>query len=125
MSIINSEVKPFKATAFHNGKFVEVSDADLRAAWRRELLPRATVLTPNRCEALALLGLAEDDPTPAPQLAEEEQHGNGQHRSGQETEQLDIDLIQVQRRVHDHVDGAVSGKRVESSPAEAAIRAEP
>jgi peroxiredoxin (alkyl hydroperoxide reductase subunit C) len=33
MSIINSEVKPFKATAFHNGKFVEVSDADLRGKW--------------------------------------------------------------------------------------------
>ncbi len=26
-SLINTEVKPFKATAFHNGKFVEVTDA--------------------------------------------------------------------------------------------------
>ncbi|WP_018605487.1 alkyl hydroperoxide reductase subunit C [Uliginosibacterium gangwonense] len=33
MSIINSEVKPFKATAFHAGKFIEVSDADLRGKW--------------------------------------------------------------------------------------------
>jgi NADH-dependent peroxiredoxin subunit C len=33
MSIINTEVKPFKATAFHDGKFVEVSDADLRGKW--------------------------------------------------------------------------------------------
>lgn len=33
MSIINSEVKPFKATAYHAGKFIEVSDADLRGKW--------------------------------------------------------------------------------------------
>ncbi|RNF84150.1 alkyl hydroperoxide reductase subunit C [Montanilutibacter psychrotolerans] len=33
MSLINSDVKPFKATAFHNGKFVEVSDADLKNKW--------------------------------------------------------------------------------------------
>ena len=33
MSIINTAVKPFKATAFHNGKFVEVSDADLKGKW--------------------------------------------------------------------------------------------
>lgn len=33
MSIINSTVKPFKATAFHNGNFVEVSDADLKGKW--------------------------------------------------------------------------------------------
>ena len=33
MSIINSTVKPFKATAFHNGKFVPVSDVDLKGKW--------------------------------------------------------------------------------------------
>lgn len=33
MSLINTEVKPFKATAFHNGKFIEVTDADLRGKW--------------------------------------------------------------------------------------------
>lgn len=33
MSTINSEVKPFKAQAFHNGKFVEVTDANLRGKW--------------------------------------------------------------------------------------------
>lgn len=33
MSLINTEVKPFTATAFHNGSFVEVSDADLRGSW--------------------------------------------------------------------------------------------
>ena len=33
MSLINTEVKPFKATAFHNGQFVPVSDADLKGKW--------------------------------------------------------------------------------------------
>ena len=33
MSLINTEVKPFQATAFHNGAFVPVSDADLRGTW--------------------------------------------------------------------------------------------
>lgn len=33
MSLINTEIKPFQATAFHNGKFVPVSDADLKGKW--------------------------------------------------------------------------------------------
>ena len=33
MSLINTEVKPFKATAFHNGKFVPVSNEDLKGKW--------------------------------------------------------------------------------------------
>jgi len=33
MSLINTEIKPFKATAFHGGKFVEVSDAGIRGKW--------------------------------------------------------------------------------------------
>ena len=33
MSLINTEVKPFKATAFHNGKFVDVTEADLKGKW--------------------------------------------------------------------------------------------
>ena len=32
-SLINTEVKPFKATAFHNGKFVAVTEADLKGKW--------------------------------------------------------------------------------------------
>ena len=32
-SLINTEVLPFHATAFHNGQFVQVSDADLRGKW--------------------------------------------------------------------------------------------
>ncbi len=33
MSLINTEVKPFTAQAFHNGQFVEVSEADLKGKW--------------------------------------------------------------------------------------------
>ena len=33
MSLINTEIKPFTATAFHNGEFVDVSDADLKGKW--------------------------------------------------------------------------------------------
>lgn len=33
MSLINSTIKPFKATAYHNGKFVPVTDADLKGKW--------------------------------------------------------------------------------------------
>ena len=33
MSIINSKIKPFKATAYHNGKFVPVSSDDLTGKW--------------------------------------------------------------------------------------------
>ena len=33
MSIINTPVQPFKAQAFHNGKFVEVSDESIKGRW--------------------------------------------------------------------------------------------
>jgi peroxiredoxin (alkyl hydroperoxide reductase subunit C) len=33
MSIINTEVQPFKAQAFHNGKFVEITEATLKGKW--------------------------------------------------------------------------------------------
>jgi len=32
-SLINTEIKPFKSTAFHNGQFVPVSDANLKGKW--------------------------------------------------------------------------------------------
>lgn len=32
-SLINTEIKPFKATAFHNGKFLPVTEADLKGKW--------------------------------------------------------------------------------------------
>lgn len=33
MSLLNTEIKPFATTAFHNGKYVDVSDADVRGKW--------------------------------------------------------------------------------------------
>ena len=33
MSLINTVIKPFKATAYHNGKFVEVTDQTLKGRW--------------------------------------------------------------------------------------------
>lgn len=33
MSLIGTEVKPFTAQAYHNGKFVEVTEADLKGKW--------------------------------------------------------------------------------------------
>jgi peroxiredoxin len=33
MSLVNTEIQPFTATAFHNGEFVTVSDADLKGKW--------------------------------------------------------------------------------------------
>jgi len=33
MSRIGTVVKPFKANAYHNGKFIEVSDADFKGKW--------------------------------------------------------------------------------------------
>ncbi|TDR73088.1 alkyl hydroperoxide reductase subunit C [Paludibacterium purpuratum] len=32
-SLINTEIKPFNTTAFHNGNFAPVSDADLKGKW--------------------------------------------------------------------------------------------
>jgi len=33
MSLINTAVQPFKAQAFHNGKFVEITEANLKGKW--------------------------------------------------------------------------------------------
>ncbi|WP_116995402.1 alkyl hydroperoxide reductase subunit C [Desertimonas flava] len=33
MSLINTDVKPFTATAYHNGEFVTVSEVDLHGKW--------------------------------------------------------------------------------------------
>ncbi|RFA29156.1 peroxiredoxin [Alkalilimnicola ehrlichii] len=32
-TLINTTIKPFKSTAFHNGEFVEVTDADVKGKW--------------------------------------------------------------------------------------------
>ncbi len=33
MSLINTEIKPFSATAYHDGSFVPVSEGDLKGKW--------------------------------------------------------------------------------------------
>jgi peroxiredoxin (alkyl hydroperoxide reductase subunit C) len=33
MSLINTEIKPFKAQAYHNGKFTEVTEASVKGKW--------------------------------------------------------------------------------------------
>ncbi len=33
MSLINTEIKPFQATAYQNGQFIGISDADLKGKW--------------------------------------------------------------------------------------------
>ena len=33
MTLVNTEILPFSATAYHQGKFVPVTDADLRGKW--------------------------------------------------------------------------------------------
>jgi peroxiredoxin (alkyl hydroperoxide reductase subunit C) len=33
MTLVNTEIKPFSTTAFHNGEFVPVTDADLKGKW--------------------------------------------------------------------------------------------
>jgi len=55
MSLINSSVKPFKATAFHNGKFIDVSDASFKGKWSVVMFYPAdfTFVCPTELEDLA------------------------------------------------------------------------
>ena len=55
MSLINTEVQPFKATAFHQGKFVEVTDASLKGQWSVVVFYPAdfTFVCPTELEDLA------------------------------------------------------------------------
>ena len=55
MSLINTEVKPFKATAFHQGKFVDLTEADLRGKWSVVFFYPAdfTFVCPTELEDLA------------------------------------------------------------------------
>jgi len=55
MSLINSEVKPFKAQAFKSGKFVEVTEADLQGKWSVVFFYPAdfTFVCPTELEDLA------------------------------------------------------------------------
>ena len=55
MSLINTEIKPFKATAFKGGKFIDVSDADLKGKWSVVFFYPAdfTFVCPTELEDLA------------------------------------------------------------------------
>jgi len=55
MSLINTQVKPFKAQAFKQGKFIEVSDADLKGKWSVVVFYPAdfTFVCPTELEDLA------------------------------------------------------------------------
>ncbi|HEX4583752.1 MAG TPA: alkyl hydroperoxide reductase subunit C [Burkholderiaceae bacterium] len=55
MSLINTAVKPFKANAYRNGKFITVSDADLKGKWSVVVFYPAdfTFVCPTELEDLA------------------------------------------------------------------------
>lgn len=55
MSLINTDVKPFKATAFHDGKFVDVSNATIAGKWSVFVFYPAdfTFVCPTELEDLA------------------------------------------------------------------------
>lgn len=55
MSLINTEVKPFKAQAFKAGKFIEVTEADLKDKWSVVFFYPAdfTFVCPTELEDLA------------------------------------------------------------------------
>ncbi len=55
MSLINTTIKPFKATAFHQGKFVEVSDQTIKGKWSVFVFYPAdfTFICPTELEDLA------------------------------------------------------------------------
>ena len=55
MSLINTAVQPFKATAFHNGKFVEVTEQTLKGRWSVFVFYPAdfTFVCPTELEDLA------------------------------------------------------------------------
>jgi NADH-dependent peroxiredoxin subunit C len=55
MALINTTLKPFKATAFHDGKFVEVSDQSVQGRWSVFVFYPAdfTFVCPTELEDLA------------------------------------------------------------------------
>ncbi|WP_395824349.1 alkyl hydroperoxide reductase subunit C [Collimonas sp.] len=55
MSLINTQIKPFKATAYHNGKFIDVSDESLKGKWSVVVFYPAdfTFVCPTELEDLA------------------------------------------------------------------------
>ncbi|MCC2596906.1 peroxiredoxin [Pusillimonas sp. MFBS29] len=55
MSLINTKIKPFKATAYHNGKFIDVSDESVAGKWSVFVFYPAdfTFVCPTELEDLA------------------------------------------------------------------------
>src|ERR1700681_2761441 len=55
MSLINTEIEPFKATAYHNGKFVPVTHESLKGKWSVVVFYPAdfTFVCPTELEDLA------------------------------------------------------------------------
>jgi len=55
MSLINTTIKPFKATAYHDGKFVDVTEASLKGKWSVFVFYPAdfTFVCPTELEDLA------------------------------------------------------------------------
>ena len=55
MSLINTQIKPFKATAYQNGKFIPVSDETLKGKWSVVVFYPAdfTFVCPTELEDLA------------------------------------------------------------------------
>lgn len=55
MSLINTQIKPFKAMAYHNGKFIEVSDETIAGKWSVFVFYPAnfTFVCPTELEDLA------------------------------------------------------------------------
>ena len=55
MALINTPIKPFKAQAYKEGKFIEVSDADLKGKWSVVVFYPAdfTFVCPTELEDLA------------------------------------------------------------------------
>ena len=55
MSLINTQVKPFKATAYQNGKFIDVSEESLKGKWSVVVFYPAdfTFVCPTELEDLA------------------------------------------------------------------------
>lgn len=55
MSLINTEILPFNATAFQNGEFIEVSEKDLKGKWSVVFFYPAdfTFICPTELEDLA------------------------------------------------------------------------
>ena len=55
MSLINTQIKPFKATAYHDGEFVELNEASLKGKWSVVFFYPAdfTFVCPTELEDLA------------------------------------------------------------------------